>query len=142
MPPKSSRRGSQGDALRNATKKLCEHLNEAKEATDEIRWAKYQNTATDITNIGSRAPASIKTISGILKQYRKADKTVNAALVADIVFSLENDGNDLCGRIDPAIFSTVVRMIMQTEYCIESERGIYLLAVSLRIFNEVNQSWS
>lgn len=53
----------------------------------------------------------------------------------EIVSSLQKEGEDLCSRIDDSIFSAIVEAILQTDYCIENERGLFLLAV--RMFSHI-----
>jgi hypothetical protein len=51
-------------------------------------------------------------------------------MISLVVGSLENDGDNICSRLDPAIFCTVVEMVLQSEPCIQGERCLFLLAVS------------
>jgi hypothetical protein len=51
-------------------------------------------------------------------------------MISLMVGSLENDGDNICSRLDPAIFCTAVELVLQSEPCIEGERCLFLLAVS------------
>ena len=62
--------------------------------------------------------------------FRKNSQEISAIWVADIVIQLENDGNNLCSRIDAPTFCTVFEALVQIKPCREAERGLYLLGVS------------
>lgn len=63
-----------------------------------------------------------------LRSFRKDKALVSIDVVRTIAGLLDQD-DDICGRLDADYFSTILQIILQTEFCRESERTLYLLAV-------------
>ena len=77
----------------------------------------------------TRAPDALNTLNEILGSQRKKSTTIEPKFLIDVASNLERDGEDLCSRINESIFCLIVEAILQTDYCVENERVLYLLAV-------------
>ncbi|KAH6709155.1 hypothetical protein BKA61DRAFT_579227 [Leptodontidium sp. MPI-SDFR-AT-0119] len=76
--------------------------------------------------------AVLATINNVLKGCRAVGKLINQECVDEFVCLLEDDdGNNLCQRLEPEAFCTALQVILQMEPSKHAERGIYLLAASL-----------
>jgi len=71
----------------------------------------------------------VNTLKGILRTQRQKSTSLEPKFLIDVVSSIQKDGDDLGSRIDESIFSIIVETIIQTDYCIENERALYLLSV-------------
>ncbi len=65
----------------------------------------------------------------MLREKGENLQKVDVKSVSRLVCELENDGLDICSRIDDDIFCTVVDALLQAPDSHEGERGLYLLAV-------------
>ncbi|CZR51023.1 uncharacterized protein PAC_00898 [Phialocephala subalpina] len=117
MAPKASRfsgANSQESKLKGAFKTLCEILSGASQAEGII---KSSNT--------------LNAVNEILRAFRKNSTLVSSSNIIDLAAALENEDGDLCSKIEPSIFATIVQAILQAEHCLEGERILHLLAHSL-----------
>ena len=65
-----------------------------------------------------------------LRVARKASQLIDHSFIRGLFDALDNNGQDLCGRIDSPLFSVIIDIVLQAEYRVEGERIIYLLTVS------------
>jgi hypothetical protein len=65
-----------------------------------------------------------------LRAARKVSQPIDHSFVRGLFDALDNNGQDLCSRLDPPLFSVIVDIVLQAEYRVEGERIIYLLTVS------------
>lgn len=138
MAPKSSQRtslgASQPQPFQTEINKLCQTVDDAKNSAGEIKYVQFPSTRfRPLTRC--RAQTIVNKLREFLKGYRKAGKTLDPAIITEVVASLENDKGDICSRLDSAIFYTLVEIALQSGACIYGERILYLLAVSSRIPN-------
>jgi len=75
---------------------------------------------SDITNLMKEA----------LRTCRLSKITIGASFIARIVTELDQDGDEVCSRLEASVYSIIVQIILQADYCRENERVLYLLAVS------------
>jgi len=130
-------RGSQNTASKSsqqsittAFKRLSEHLNKAWKREGEIEYAQNLHTHSQHdADKNTRAPDALNQLKEILRTHRQKSTTIEPKFLIDVASKLERDGDDLCSRINESIFCLIVEAIFQTDYCVENERVLYLLAV-------------
>ncbi|KAH8657563.1 hypothetical protein BGZ60DRAFT_434519 [Tricladium varicosporioides] len=102
-------------SITSAFKKLSEHIRKAGKSEGEIKDESF---------------------TGPLKQALRAHRTnathFESSFVMNLVSILNDGGRSVCSRLDADLFCIVVEVILQSDHCQESERGLFLLADSLR----------
>ncbi|RDL40039.1 uncharacterized protein BP5553_00018 [Venustampulla echinocandica] len=124
MPPKgkpkkpTQRVSNSRQSITTAFKKLSEHLHKAQTTEGEIDCPEFVNTLKDS-----------------LKAKRQTSTKLESKFVTGLISILEQGQNDMCSRLGVPLFALVVETILQTDYCLKSERGLYLLAAALQQSN-------
>jgi hypothetical protein len=133
MAPKSSQRTSLGSSqpqpFEAAVTKLCNAIDNAKGKKGEIKYVTCSPSHQCLLTL-YRAQNIVTRLKEFLKDYREARKVLGSDYISLVAGCLENDGDNVCSRLEPAIFCTVVELVLQTEPCIDGERSLFLLAVS------------
>jgi hypothetical protein len=76
-----------------------------------------------------RAQIIVDKLQDFLRAYRKAGKVLESSIITLVVECLEDAGNNICSRLDYAVFCTVVELVLQADACLDGERALFLLAV-------------
>ncbi|CAG8950304.1 hypothetical protein HYFRA_00006797 [Hymenoscyphus fraxineus] len=67
----------------------------------------------------------------LLAAHRRKNTSIEGQYVDDLVSALDDGSEDVCSRLDTTVFVVLVEAILQTDYCMQCERGLFLLATSL-----------
>ncbi|KAF4631722.1 hypothetical protein G7Y89_g6409 [Cudoniella acicularis] len=89
------------------------------------KFLKAKNTTGDIKDEPFTNP-----IKEAMRSNRWKSTTIEPTFVTDLVTELD-DGLNVCSRLDVTLFSLMVEVILQSDHCRHSERGLFLLAESL-----------
>ncbi|KAG9236284.1 hypothetical protein BJ875DRAFT_541461, partial [Amylocarpus encephaloides] len=116
MPPKSTKVNKNAfttiQTFPTAFAELCGHLK------------KGPATANGLI----KAYKGLDRLRQVLRKHRTKSTTLEVKFIEELVPILEAA---VCRRVDSLIFSTIIEIILQTDYCTRCERALYLLSVSL-----------
>jgi hypothetical protein len=68
-------------------------------------------------------------ITALLKQQRPTPDNEDSRFVQRIVSALETVGLNICQQLPVTVLCIIIETIIHADYCPESERGLYLVAV-------------
>lgn len=87
-----------------------------------------------ITDTFDRTSAAATALGDVIKVYSSSDTLIGSQAIGELVKVLDDAEEWICSRLEPTIFSTLVRSFLQGETCLEAEHGIHMLAVSNTTF--------
>ncbi|KAL3417932.1 hypothetical protein PVAG01_10942 [Phlyctema vagabunda] len=100
----------------------------------EAEWGKINKSLPKLVKKKGQIKIPDAQFTGLrnaIRKYRKATGVIPPEYVVDLVLLLDTSNNDICNRLSEKPFLLFVELILNSEYCLECERGIYLLAKSI-----------
>jgi hypothetical protein len=76
----------------------------------------------------------INPVKEALRAQRKHSEKINQSFVIKIVKELDDEDHGVCSRLDSGIYSVLIQVLLESEYCRGGERAMYLLGVSSPTF--------
>jgi hypothetical protein len=84
------------------------------------------HTLSDAIN---RASETLSALKEALRKQRKDNSNVSIQIAGQLVKTLDSGGNDICSRLDAAIFSVAIETFLQSTPSRDGERGLQMLGV-------------
>lgn len=76
----------------------------------------------------------INPVKEALRAQRKHSEKINQSFVIKIVKELDDEDHGVCSRLDSGIYSVLIQVLLESEYCRGGERAMYLLGVGTPTF--------
>lgn len=78
----------------------------------------------------NRGIQSLGPIKEAVRNCRQKEQTIDNSITVEILAQLENNGEDICSRIEPSIFCRIIETAMLAQPSKECQRVVHLLGVS------------